>query len=184
MDYFEKAATKQRENPLEEAPGWVSRTNASYDAWKALQSLKRERLNYIKNHSKPSAYRTNKTFQISGSEVANKVGMSKVTLLSTSSYSEAFKQYLAETNAILLRTKEQRVEKSRRSKSRGPIARSKDELVTEVKLQKEEIERLEKMNVTQQIEQIIEILHPDIAEILFLEQKRPTKNIAPFRRKH
>lgn len=170
MEYFEDLLKNESELP-EKLPDWVNRLNASYPAWKLVKRIKAERLSYISKHLKPSDYRVKKAYQISGSEIAKEIGISKVTLLSTSTYSNAFKGYLTDVNAELAKAKEMRIAKTRISKSRGPIAKNKDELVEETKHLKEEISVLEQRNAVEQIEKIIDSLQPDIDDLLFVKQK-------------
>src|SRR5690554_6176163 len=104
MDYFDDLISPREER--ERLPDWVSKNNKSYEAYVAMHELKAERMEYILTHRNRSDYKVKfRSYQISGSQVALKVGISKVTLISTSAYSGGFKDALTEINRELMDAK-------------------------------------------------------------------------------
>lgn len=158
MDFFENKI-KER---VDDMPSWVKATNGSHKAYLTAEKLFNERMLYIQKHNLNSHYRNKKSYQISGSEVASIAKISKPTLLSTSSYSEAFKVHLAKLNEELKRAKEDRLNSSKRIRSRGPIARPKDELVNEVAQLKKQVAELQRLNAIDQVESAFSRLGPEI----------------------
>lgn len=182
MDYFEELVTNGKKDIADIHPDWVDKNNASYSAWKATELLKGERLTYIKSHGKISHYKTKNKFQITGSEVARKINIAKTTLLATSKYSEEFKKYLVNTNADLAESMAARIKQTTSSKSRGPIARNKDELVDEVRNLQQKLKNLEKENAVAQAEHVLSMLHSDIKDLLCIRPTTQNKNIIDFRK--
>ncbi len=124
-------------------PNWVSHANASLRAWQCVEALKAERVAYIASHSKVTHYLNKSDFQIKPSQVAREIGINRSTLMHSSSYSNDFTAYLRDVNVELEKLKTEKLDKARRSPSRGPTAESKEDLVrlnTELKRRIVEIE--------------------------------------------
>lgn len=167
MDYFENLAKKETiDNEI--LPDWVNLGNASYRAWKATQELQRDRLKYIGKHTKPSDYKIKSKYLIYGAEVAEVAKIARATLTSTSTYSKGFSEYLGEINKELEAAKEQRLSKTSVSKSRGPIARTKDDLVSEVTTLRKQINELKQKNAREQVEHTLRLLDPEVRSTLML----------------
>lgn len=142
MDYFKKRAQKSV-SEQGELPAWVSDSNASLRAWQYVEELKKEKALYIKHHNRVSDYLTKRVYQIKGADVAKALGMSRASLMNTSKYSNNFREYLDNVNQELKDAKNQQLEKSRKSPSRGGIRRSKDELAQDNAMLKKKIAELE-----------------------------------------
>lgn len=120
----------------EELPLWVSADNLSLKAYRLIQELRLEKLLYIANNSKKSDFKRVGRFTINQSEVAKFLGCSPQGLFSstTSNYSADLTDYFNGVNKELEEKKELRIE----LKKRGLQNRSKDQLISEVKQQKNE----------------------------------------------
>ena len=114
--------------------------------------------------------------------MARKINIAQTTLLPTSKYSDEFKNYLANTNADLAESMAARIKQTTSSKSRGPIARNKDELVDEVRDLQRRLKTLEAENAMAQAEHVISMLHPDIKELLCIRQTTQNINILDFKK--
>jgi len=124
----------------EELPSWISNENLSLKAYRKIQELRLEKLLYIANNSKKSDFKRVGCYQINQSEVAKTLGCSPQGLFSstTSNYSADLTDYFNDVNKELQEKKELKI----KSKKRGLQNRSKDQLISEVKLQKNEVRLL------------------------------------------
>jgi len=120
----------------EELPSWVSDENLSLKAYRKIQELRLEKLLYIAKNSKKSDFKRVGRFTINQSEVAKSIGCAPQGLFSstTSKYSGDLTEYLNKVNAELEEKKYLKIER----KKRGLQNRSKEQLITEVKKQKNE----------------------------------------------
>lgn len=159
MEYMKNRAQLESDKSIEDRPKWVSERNASLKAWMYAEELKKEKVLYIKRHNKITDYLTQKTYQIKGSEVANALNLNRATLMNTSSYSKNFAAYLNGINAELEDAKVKKLEKSRKSPSRGAIKNSKDELIQANKKLKERVDQLE----TQKTEELVRYAFDQLA---------------------
>lgn len=135
-------------------PDWVSVNNASLKAWQCVEDLKADLQKYISSHSKITHYLNKSDYQIKPSQVAKKIGINRSTLMHSSSYSIGFATYLEEVNAELEKLKTEKLDKARRSPSRGPTAESKEDLVrlnTELKRRIAELENLKTEQLVRQV---------------------------------
>lgn len=146
LDYLKKRVEKTASEPESERPNWVSNKNSSLRAWQYVENLKKEKALYIKRHHKATDYLVQKTYQIKGSEVAEALNISRVSLMNTSNYSPHFKKYLDGVNAELAAAKEAKLQKARKLPSRGSIRSSKDELLQSNTELKRRIAELEAQN--------------------------------------
>lgn len=129
MDYLKRRADEAASEKEIARPDWVSGKNASLKAWEYVEKLKKEKALYIKRHHKITDYLTKKNYQIKGSDVASALKISRASLMNTSSYSPHFKKYLDSVNDELMAAKEARIQKAKKTPSRGSIRSSKDELM-------------------------------------------------------
>jgi len=143
MNYMKDRVLDDADEPKEEHPSWVSDRNASLKAWQYVEEIKKEKALYIKRHNKVTNFLIQKTYQIKGSEVALALEMNRSTLMNTSSYSEDFATYLNDINDELEVAKNTKLEKSRKSTSRGTVRSSKDELVEANRKLKDRVDELE-----------------------------------------
>ncbi|WP_149867938.1 hypothetical protein [Cellvibrio sp. PSBB023] len=128
MKYFDdKARVNSQLSPA--FPSWVSGDNASLEAWKITESLKKERTAYINRHRKISDFELKKTYQIKPSEIARLTGITRPTLMHTSSYSKGFSDYLAAVNRELAELKDRQISNAGKKSPRGSIRSNKDDLL-------------------------------------------------------
>ena len=120
----------------EELPFWISDENLSLKAYRKIQELRLEKLLYIANNAKRTDFKRVGRYQINQSEVAKTLGCSPQGLFSstTSNYSVDLTDYFNDVNKELEEKKELKIE----HKKRGLQNRSKDQLISEVKQQKNE----------------------------------------------
>jgi len=143
MDYMKNRAQDDGDEPKEEHPDWASDRNASLKAWQYVEELKKEKALYIKRHHKVKDYGTKNMYQITGTDVAKALHMTRPSIMNNSTYSEDFKTYLDDVNDELEAAKNAKLEKSRKSPSRGSIRNSKNELVQSNDDLKKRVEKLE-----------------------------------------
>lgn len=145
MDYLKKRIEKAEIDKEMVPPNWVSKENASFNAWQYVEELKKEKALYIKRHKNITDYLTKKPYQIKGADIAKALKINRSSLMNTSKYSCHFVKYLDNVNAELATAKEAQLKKNKQSPSRGSIRNSKDELVlanTELKRRISELETL------------------------------------------
>jgi hypothetical protein len=139
-------------------PDWVSKDNASYDAWKAINSIKNEKFAYISKHKTATKFRVKKTYQVQKQEVADAVGASTQALFYTSSYSENLLEYLegkeaqdgsrkGGVNGDLMKRQNERIAKPRT----GVAALSRPEVNKTATSANERIKELEAQNAADQL---------------------------------
>ena len=177
MDYFNNKADKKEKKVKETLPEWVSEENASYAAYKATEKLKGVKISYIKEHTKKSHFKIKKNWHIFARRVAEDINIAVSTLISRSSYSDEYSKYLEEINSDLEALKNERIKGSEKNKSRGAIARNKDELVAEVTDLKVENKLLKEKNAIEQVEYAINMLHSNVADLLLLRQQPQSSKI-------
>ncbi len=150
-------------------PDWVSAKNVSLAAYEYIRELKKERLNYIKRHNQLKDYKKKGHYQISGSEIARYIGVATTTLISTSSYSAAFKKYLGGINEELTQAKDSKLDTHKRTRMAGTQQRKKDEIKQELKSTRADLEKFMKNNAKEQVEQILGMLPLPIKRKLGLD---------------
>ncbi len=115
---------------LKKLPDWVSDANSSLAAYEAIQSLYKEKLRYIRNHSKKSHYTKKNSYLMSKSEVARAAGLTKPNAIFHSvDYAPALTKEFNSKNALLAASKE----KALRSRSNSIKDLSKKELQSELR---------------------------------------------------
>lgn len=153
----------QKDKVIEETlPEGISKGNASYAAWKAIEQNKLEKLRYIKANGNKTAYRTNKAWQVQRSEVVtiargiykelredntHKIKLSVQVLFNTASYSGALCELFKLANDDLIVAKDKRLDK----KNKGIKGMVKKEVCNMAKSQKDRINELEQLNAKEQI---------------------------------
>lgn len=119
LDYFEQFDDESEDSSISEPavlPDWVSDANSSLAAYQAIQSLYKEKMRYIRQHSKKSHYTEKGSYQISKSEVARAAGLHKPNAIFHSvNYADSLTSELNDKNTLLLSSKE--VSLSRKSNS-------------------------------------------------------------------
>jgi len=121
--------TKSSTNKL---PNWVSDKNSSLSAFNVIQSIFKERMNYIRRHKKKSHFSKKSTYHISKSEVARAVGIKKPNSLFNSvsvTYSGQLTNEINEKNKILLIAKDKAISQIKT----GLNQKSKQDLISEVR---------------------------------------------------
>lgn len=129
MDYIIKRAEEAASKPEAQYPDWVSDKNASQKAWEYVELLKKEKVLYIMRHHKITDFLAQKAYLIKGSDVASALKISRASLMNTSSYSTHFRKYLDDVNSELNAAKKAKIQKAKKTPSRGSIRSRKDELV-------------------------------------------------------
>ncbi len=174
-DLLAKSIPETKSEPDNERPDWVSEDNASFTAWKAINTIKNEKFAYISKHKTATAFRTTSKFQVQKSEVAKIVGASTQALFYTSSYSEDLLEYLegkedqqglrkGGINGELMKRKADRLAKPRT----GLAAQSRPEINATAKSALDRIDELEKQNAAEQLALAIEKLPLNVRDKLKL----------------
>lgn len=118
-------------------PNWVDPSNNSEKAYDAIKKLKSDKIAYIKKHGKKSDYTTKSRYLIGKAEVARLVGPNvkpqPLFHSRSSSYCEELLKYFNDTNDDLEKAKNKRLAKS----NRGLMQKTKEELVQQLRLEKE-----------------------------------------------
>lgn len=133
LDYFEQfdgesADTNASEQNL--LPEWVSNSNSSLAAYRAIQSQYKEKMQYIRQHRKKSHYTKKSNYQISKSEIARAAGLAKPNAIFHSvDYASNLTKEFNEKTALLEASKE----KALRSRSGSIKDLSKKELMSELR---------------------------------------------------
>jgi len=128
-------------------PGWVSETNASLQAFNAINSIKIEKLEYILKNKRSRAFRTKKSYQVKKSKVAKIVEVTPQVLFYLSTYSEELKSFLDKVNDELEEKKTKRLE----AKSEGVREKPKAEVYEKYKFYKDALTQLQKNNASDQV---------------------------------
>ena len=133
LDYFDQFDDESEDSSVNEPdflPNWVSGANSSLAAYQAIQSLYKEKMRYIRQHSKKSHYSKKGTYQISKSEVARAAGLRKPNAIFHSvDYAGSLTSELNNKNTLLSSSKE--VALSRQSNSIKDL--SKNELLSKLR---------------------------------------------------
>lgn len=151
-------------------PEWVSDDNSSAAVYEALVDLIKEREDYINRHKYSTHFKSKKSYQITGREVARRADLSSTTVLRSSSYSKGFMDYLNDVvNPYLLKKKDERVKKfSSIRKSRGRYESTKSQLVEVTGSLHNRVKAMEKKNAEEQVNALIRRLRPEIRKLLFV----------------
>lgn len=147
MEYLRKRMSENEQVSPSDIPDWVTKTNASFRAWEYVEKLKKEKMLYIKRHHNITDFTTKKKYQIKGSEVAAAIKVNRSSLMNTSTYSPDFRAFLEAVNSELVAAKETKLNKSKRSPSRGSIRNSKEELVETNRELKRRIKEIEQLKI-------------------------------------
>lgn len=133
LDYFEQFDDEREGSSISEPamlPDWVSVTNSSLAAYQAIQSLYKEKMRYIRQHSKESHYKNKGTYHIFKSDVARAAGLRKPNAIFHSvDYSGSLTIELDNKNILLASAKA--VALSRKSNSIKDL--SKNELLSKLR---------------------------------------------------
>ncbi|WP_339673923.1 hypothetical protein [uncultured Zhongshania sp.] len=161
LSYFEEKSRGENDND-EGLPRWVTKENGSYPAWRLIHDMRLEKIEYIKAHNRPTDYTRNGTYKIRGSDIAKALNMNRSSLFNSSSFSNSLKQYLDEINTELEEFKNKVLARAEKSKSRGTIRSSKDELVTKNAELKSRVSELEELKVQELVSHVFDQLPLDI----------------------
>ena len=131
-------------------PAWVSSSNASLKAFNGINELAEQRRNRIK--ASVSKLTRKSDWQISIAEVARTIGVSRVTLGNTASYSSELKSYLESINRKLQSFKREIEERNRANKQKGKKANKKSEILRSEQLLRKKVEKMESQQVTELME--------------------------------
>tara|TARA_Y100001973_G_C4994508_1_gene230555 strand:+ start:60 stop:560 length:501 start_codon:yes stop_codon:yes gene_type:complete len=145
---------------------WVSETNASIKAFEAANELFLLKFQSLENSRSMSNMRKKSNWQISISEVATHISVSRVTLGNTASYAEDLKGYIAELNQSLLE-KKLAIEKSiKETRRKGRKAHRKSELMKSNQQLRREIDELEKRQTVELLQLTMEKLSLPVRQAL------------------
>lgn len=103
---------------------WVKLHPTAKDAYKAINSLKEEKLRYIRGHPQKSSYKVKKYWTISKAEVGRRIGKESQPLFNSNTFSEKLTEYFNEVNDNLHKSKEARLNKPKK----GYQHKTKEEL--------------------------------------------------------
>ena len=130
FDQFDDEGTEDSASKRDSLPDWVSNSNSSLAAYQAIQSLYKEKMQYIRGHSKKSHYTKKGSYHISKSEVARAAGLAKPNAIFHSvDYASKLTKELNDKNALLVASKE----KALLSRSSSIKDLSKKELQSELR---------------------------------------------------
>lgn len=166
-DYLDEFLDKSElETPSEQAsrPAWVTNKNSSAAAYDAIQSLYKEKLRYIRNHSKKVDFIKKGNFEISKSEVAKVVGVKMQAIFHSVNYAECLKKELDETNEKLHVAKDAKLAK----RYSGHKGKTKDELITVVRELKARDNQISATTTEKVLERTLERLPLDVKRQLKL----------------
>jgi hypothetical protein len=111
-------------------PNWATPNNSSLAAYNAIQSIYKERLEYIRTHKKKAHFSKKYTYQINKSEVARAIGKNKPNaIFHTVEYAESLTKEFIDKNEALLLAKN----KSTASGNSGLNQKTKSDLVADLK---------------------------------------------------
>lgn len=170
MEYLKKRVETKEKADEEEVgrPNWVSEKNASAKAWRTTEALKLEKRLFIKRHKSPTNFLVKKHYQIKGSEVAKSAGINRTALMNTSTYSEMFRQYLADVNAELEEEKNARLRRAENPTAGGVHRSRKQDLVDRIRKDEQKITELEQ-RISESFDEIFEKLPLPIKKKLGIE---------------
>lgn len=150
-------------------PSWVSKDNASFLAWKYVEKCKNEKLLYIESNYKSTDFVNKGSYQIRATDVAAFINVHRTTLVSNSSYSDNFREYLVDVNSYLSMKKESVIKSAKFSPSRGSVRSSKNTLVEINKDLKKRILELESKNIEKAVIHAFDMLPLPIKAKLGIE---------------
>jgi hypothetical protein len=130
-------------NQKEILPDWVSENNSSLKAYRKINELKLDKLDYIKRHSKVSDYRKKSNYSISNQDVIDALQMGRSGLFGHNSYAEALKGYLKSTNEELEQKKSSRLKKG------GLLAKDKKTVVKKAQSLQQEYDALKNKKLSE-----------------------------------
>lgn len=163
--YLEQSELKEAiDVETRQKPSWVDPSNNSEKAYDVIGKLKSDKIAYIKKHGKKSDYTTKGKYLIGKAEVARKIGPDvkpqPLFHSKSSSYCEDLLKYFNDTNDALEKAKDKRLAKS----SRGLMQKTKEELVQQL--------RLEKETKTEELTSLVDDVYQRVLDRLPLDVKR------------
>jgi tRNA uridine 5-carbamoylmethylation protein Kti12 len=164
IDYFDEKQSSDEEN----LPSWVSTSTKSIIAFRAIEKLIEDKINYINRHRRKKDFIAKKHYTINVREIARQSAL-PYTTVGSSTYIDDLNKYLIKVvNKDLIVKKNDRIKFIESlPKSRGKYDSSKDELINEAQCTEKKIANLEKNNAEEQIAVVIKLLSPEIKKMLF-----------------
>lgn len=151
MSLLERRLKSKSITPLR--PDWVSDKNITWQVYDLINELRESKLASFKTLT-IRELKAKKNYQISAGDLSRLTGIAKTTLISTSSYSKALREYLLTVNNELAAIRDARVQ--------GYIAnqhsvkqRKKNVIIEENKKIKEAYEMLLKQNASEQVKLLL-----------------------------
>jgi hypothetical protein len=164
IDYFDEKQNSDEER----LPSWVNSSNKSIVAFRTIEKLIDEKVDYINRHRRKKDFKAAKHYTIKVREIARESGL-PYTTVGSSTYIDGLNKYLEKiVNKALILKKNERIKFiDGLPKSRGKYDSSKDELINEAQSTEKKIANLEKKNAEDQIAVVIKLLNPEIKKMLF-----------------
>lgn len=147
-------------------PTWVSDKNASMKAFLAVKELFQIKSKYIETSRTKANFTRVSDWQISVSEVAKYISVSRVTIGSTANYARDLKKHIAEVNQQLSSQKSQVEKKIKKAQQNGRKARRKSEILKLNQQLRQELEELEKRQTVELLERTVEKLPLPVRQAL------------------
>lgn len=131
-------------NQKEILPEWISENNSSLKAYRKINKLKLDKLDYIKKHSKVSDYKLKSNYKISNKALIDALQMSRTGLFGEqNSYAGSLKRYLGSTNDELEKKKSGRLKKG------GLLAKDKKTVVKKAQSLQQEYDALKNKKLSE-----------------------------------
>ena len=142
-------------------PDWVSTSNASKDAFDAINEIFPLKADFIKVHNNKSDFKTKKHYQIQRSEIASMIGngVSVQPLFNLNSYSEDLETYRCQRNSELLEMIDKKFSPSAKPSFKN---RKKSTLLDELKAARTEISSLRETLAKEQLKLLLSKLPLDV----------------------
>lgn len=166
-DYLDEFLDEDaQEEPTEQQvrQDWVSNSNSSGAAYEAIQALYKQKLRYIRQHTKKTDFRKKSTYEISKSEVARVLGVTPNSIFHSVNYAPKLTVELGDKNDKLLKSKESKLARL----FTGEKAKTKDELIQKVRELKARDKLLSKTTTDEVLELTLQRLPLDVKRNLKL----------------
>ena len=151
---------------LFDKPPWVrgDTRHTTFKTWRAILDLQAIKEKSIKNYGKVAHRKTPKSlYQIKKSEVADIVAIKSQSLFRTSGFSDDIRAFFDDVNSELVDLFEIEQNKQRlRRKRRGVRSKCKPELVDDVQVLREKVEKLERQTVKDTLDLMLQRMPLDL----------------------
>ena len=138
-----------KSDSIKELPDWVNKNNKSYEAYLAINTLRKRKIQYIKSKSKPKHFIKKGNYQINRHVLARMIKATPSTLFYSTNYSNALGLYLDKINNELNKKKLKRIKRYKRSLAKGTMQHNKDDISKELKITRQLLAEAEALNTHQ-----------------------------------